>query len=128
MHFGVMRQRCPERYQTCIPFDKVEYSPMTSASEEKRLEHEHYHLERYKKMTGINLDFVQDNHSRSRKGTLRGLHYQLDPYSQGKLVRCINGNIYDVAVDLRKDSETFGTSYQIPSGKTQGTRSKESFG
>ena len=52
--------------------------------------------------------FVQDNHSRSRKGTLRGLHYQLDPYSQGKLVRCINGVIYDVAVDLRKDSETFG--------------------
>jgi len=52
--------------------------------------------------------FVQDNHSRSRKGTLRGLHYQLDPYSQGKLVRCMNGVIYDVAVDLRKDSETFG--------------------
>ena len=52
--------------------------------------------------------FLQDNHSRSRKGTLRGLHYQLDPYSQGKLVRCINGVIYDVAVDLRKDSETFG--------------------
>ena len=52
--------------------------------------------------------FVQDNHSRSRKGTLRGLHYQLDPYSQGKLVRCVNGVIYDVAVDLRKDSETFG--------------------
>ncbi len=52
--------------------------------------------------------FVQDNHSRSRKGTLRGLHYQLEPYSQGKLVRCINGVIYDVAVDLRKDSETFG--------------------
>ena len=52
--------------------------------------------------------FVQDNHSRSRKGTLRGLHYQLDPYSQGKLVRCINGVVYDVAVDLRKDSETFG--------------------
>ena len=52
--------------------------------------------------------FIQDNHSRSRKGTLRGLHYQLDPYSQGKLVRCMNGVIYDVAVDLRKDSETFG--------------------
>ena len=52
--------------------------------------------------------FVQDNHSRSKKGTLRGLHYQLDPYSQGKLVRCVNGVIYDVAVDLRKDSETFG--------------------
>ena len=76
--------------------------------------------------------FVQDNHSRSRKGTLRGLHYQLDPYSQGKLVRCINGNIYDVAVDLRKDSETFGTwagielssenniQFWIPSGFAHG--------
>ena len=52
--------------------------------------------------------FVQDNHSRSKKGTLRGLHYQIDPYPQGKLVSCINGKIYDVAVDLRKNSETFG--------------------
>lgn len=52
--------------------------------------------------------FVQDNHSRSKKGTLRGLHYQLDPHAQGKLVSCINGKIYDVAVDLRQDSETFG--------------------
>jgi dTDP-4-dehydrorhamnose 3,5-epimerase len=52
--------------------------------------------------------FVQDNHSRSKKGTLRGLHYQVDPHPQGKLVSCINGKIYDVAVDLRQDSETFG--------------------
>ena len=53
--------------------------------------------------------FVQDNHTRSKKGTLRGLHYQIEPYSQGKLVSCLSGRIYDVAVDLRRDSETFGS-------------------
>jgi len=52
-------------------------------------------------------NFVQDNHSKSKYGVLRGLHYQLEPYSQGKLVRCIKGEIFDVIVDLRKDSETF---------------------
>lgn len=56
---------------------------------------------------GISLDFVQDNHSRSRQGTLRGLHYQVRQ-SQGKLVRVTAGEIYDVAVDLRKSSPSFG--------------------
>ena len=54
-----------------------------------------------------NLDFVQDNHSKSSLGVLRGLHYQLPPYPQGKLVRCIKGKVFDVAVDLRKSSRTF---------------------
>lgn len=54
------------------------------------------------------VSFVQDNHSRSRRGVLRGLHYQLPPYPQAKLVRCIVGEIYDVAVDLRRGSSTFG--------------------
>ena len=57
--------------------------------------------------------FVQDNHSKSVKGTLRGLHYQKDPYSQGKLVRCLSGEIYDVAVDLRKSSKTFLSHFFI---------------
>lgn len=52
--------------------------------------------------------FVQDNESRSSYGVLRGLHYQLNPYSQTKLVRVLQGAVYDVAVDLRKDSPTFG--------------------
>ena len=52
--------------------------------------------------------FVQDNLSKSSKGVLRGLHFQIDPYPQSKLVRCISGEIFDVAVDLRKDSPTFG--------------------
>lgn len=59
--------------------------------------------------TGINVKFVQDNQSFSAaKGTLRGLHYQLDPKAQTKLVRCTKGAIYDVAVDIRKGSSTFG--------------------
>ncbi len=58
--------------------------------------------------TGIDCDFVQDNHSRSTKGVLRGLHYQLPPTSQGKLVRALVGDIFDVAVDIRKDSPNFG--------------------
>ena len=56
---------------------------------------------------GITADFVQDNHSRSAKGVLRGLHYQIQN-TQGKLVRVISGSVYDVAVDLRKSSPTFG--------------------
>jgi dTDP-4-dehydrorhamnose 3,5-epimerase len=52
--------------------------------------------------------FVQDNHSRSSQGVLRGLHYQLEPHAQGKLVRCVVGEIFDVAVDLRRGSATFG--------------------
>jgi dTDP-4-dehydrorhamnose 3,5-epimerase len=52
--------------------------------------------------------FVQDNHSRSSRGVLRGLHYQLPPHPQGKLVRCVLGEIFDVAVDIRRSSATFG--------------------
>lgn len=58
--------------------------------------------------TGLDLDFVQHNHSRSTRGVLRGLHYQLPPYAQGKLVRVASGAIWDVAVDVRPDSPTFG--------------------
>lgn len=57
---------------------------------------------------GIREEFVQDNHSRSMRGVLRGLHFQKDEHAQGKLVRATLGEIYDVAVDIRKDSETFG--------------------
>ncbi len=62
---------------------------------------------------GINTSFVQDNESKSTQGVIRGLHYQLNPYAQGKLVRAIEGTVYDVAVDLRKDSPTFGQWYGV---------------
>jgi len=58
--------------------------------------------------SGIPEHFVQDNYSRSIRGVLRGLHYQLDPKAQGKLVRCVLGRIFDVAVDIRKGSPTYG--------------------
>ena len=57
---------------------------------------------------GRHVEFVQDNHSMSKKGVLRGLHYQLDPNAQGKLVRCVEGEVFDVAVDIRRSSPTFG--------------------
>ncbi|PZL97221.1 dTDP-4-dehydrorhamnose 3,5-epimerase [Pantoea graminicola] len=62
----------------------------------------------FDKAIGRHVDFVQDNHSMSKKGVLRGLHYQLDPHAQGKLVRCVEGEVFDVAVDIRRSSSTFG--------------------
>lgn len=76
-----------------------------------------YFFESYNKSKlselGINIDFVQDNQSFSKKGTLRGLHYQNPPFAQTKLVRVLQGEIMDVAVDLRKDSPTFGKHFGI---------------
>jgi dTDP-4-dehydrorhamnose 3,5-epimerase len=68
---------------------------------------ETFQAERYAEKAGITLPFVQDNHSRSTKGVLRGLHFQRSR-PQGKLVRCVRGEVLDVAVDIRKDSPTFG--------------------
>lgn len=62
---------------------------------------------------GFHETFVQDNISRSRKGVLRGLHYQILPHGMGKLVRCLSGAVYDVAVDLRRASPTFGRHFGI---------------
>lgn len=62
---------------------------------------------------GIKINFVQDNQSFSKKGTVRGLHYQNPPFAQTKLIRVLEGEIIDVAVDLRKDSPTYGKSFSI---------------
>lgn len=68
---------------------------------------ETFQVDRYRREAGIDLPFVQDNHSRSSRGVLRGLHAQ-DPYPQGKLVRVARGAVYDVAVDINPRSPTFG--------------------
>ncbi|HJS53966.1 MAG TPA: dTDP-4-dehydrorhamnose 3,5-epimerase, partial [Chitinophagaceae bacterium] len=62
---------------------------------------------------GINIDFVQDNQSSSQYGVIRGLHYQLNPYAQVKLIRVLSGRVLDVAVDIRRGSPGFGESFSI---------------
>ena len=69
---------------------------------------ESFNQRQFEEIVGRKISFVQDNHSKSKKGVLRGLHYQLPPFAQGKLVRCINGEVYDVAVDLRPESINYG--------------------
>jgi len=69
---------------------------------------ESWNEDRFNTATGNALRFVQDNHSRSSRGVLRGLHYQLHPNAQGKLVRCVAGAVFDVAVDMRASSANFG--------------------
>lgn len=69
---------------------------------------ESYNQRAFHEATGLTPDFVQDNHSRSARGVLRGLHYQIEPRAQGKLVRVVQGAVFDVAVDIRPGSPTFG--------------------
>ena len=80
----------------------------TRHKDERGFFSETYSRRRYKEI-GIDVEFLQDNHSfSSEPGTLRGLHFQAPPNAQGKLVHCVKGAIFDVAVDIRKDSPTFG--------------------
>lgn len=76
-----------------------------------------YFFESYNKKAfadaGINAEFVQDNQSFSHKGALRGLHAQANPYAQGKLVRVVQGKVMDIAVDIRKNSSTFGQHFSM---------------
>ncbi|HUI31350.1 MAG TPA: dTDP-4-dehydrorhamnose 3,5-epimerase [Candidatus Acidoferrales bacterium] len=80
--------------------------PLTH-SDERGFFMETYRADEFEKV-GIKKEFIQDNHSLSIKNVIRGLHFQIKPHAQSKLVRCIRGEIYDVAVDLRKRSKTFG--------------------
>lgn len=73
---------------------------------------ESFNLRDFRAATGVTLDFVQDNHSRSRKNVLRGMHYQIQ-HPQGKLVRVVAGSVFDVVVDLRRSSDTFGQWFGV---------------
>jgi len=76
--------------------------------DERGFFYESYNARVFTRATGLNPVFVQDNHSRSRHGVLRGLHYQMPPHDQGKLLRVVIGEVYDVAVDIRRSSPFFG--------------------
>ncbi|WP_027714505.1 dTDP-4-dehydrorhamnose 3,5-epimerase [Desulfuromonas sp. TF] len=91
--------------QTAIP-DVLIIEPKVFG-DERGFFFESYNERQWEEKTGLRTRFVQDNHSRSAKGVLRGLHYQIRQ-PQGKLVRCVFGEVFDVAVDLRRSSPTFG--------------------
>ena len=87
--------------------DVVLFTP-TVFGDDRGLFMESYNARAFAEATGCESQFVQDNHSKSQRGVLRGLHYQLPPHAQGKLVRVVTGAVFDVAVDLRRRSSTFG--------------------
>lgn len=80
----------------------------TVFTDERGFFFESFNHKEFEEALGYSVNFVQDNHSKSTKGVLRGLHYQLPPKAQGKLVRVTQGEVFDVAVDIRKNSPTFG--------------------
>ena len=80
----------------------------TVFTDERGFFFESFNHKKFEEAVGYSVNFVQDNHSKSTKGVLRGLHYQLPPKAQGKLVRVTQGEVFDVAVDIRKNSPTFG--------------------
>src|SRR5574344_1864048 len=92
--------------KTAIP-DVLIFEPKVFG-DERGFFFESFNHKLFEETVGYQVNFVQDNHSKSSKGVLRGLHYQLPPYAQGKLVRCVVGEVFDVAVDIRKSSPTFG--------------------
>ncbi|WP_265468300.1 dTDP-4-dehydrorhamnose 3,5-epimerase [Aeromonas salmonicida] len=92
--------------KTAIP-DVLIFEPKVFG-DERGFFFESFNHKLFEEAVGYHVNFVQDNHSKSSKGVLRGLHYQLPPHAQGKLVRCVAGEVFDVAVDIRKSSPTFG--------------------
>jgi dTDP-4-dehydrorhamnose 3,5-epimerase len=95
------------RFERLAIPDVVLFEPTTFA-DERGLFFESFSQRIFDTAIGVGVTFVQDNHSVSQKNVIRGLHYQLTPHAQGKLVRVVRGAVYDVAVDLRRGSTTFG--------------------
>ncbi len=92
--------------KTAIP-DVLIFEPKVFG-DERGFFFESFNHKLFEEAVGSPVTFVQDNHSKSSKGVLRGLHYQLPPHAQGKLVRCVAGEVFDVVVDIRQSSPTFG--------------------
>jgi dTDP-4-dehydrorhamnose 3,5-epimerase len=100
---------------------RVEQTPLkdcyiihdTVFADERGYFFESFNQQKFQSLTGLDVSFVQDNQSKSSKGVLRGMHYQLGKHSQAKLVRVLDGAVLDIAVDLRKESSTFGQSFSI---------------
>lgn len=107
----------------CTPADnmKVEQTPLkdcyiihnTVFRDDRGYFFESFNKQKFGELTGLDVNFVQDNQSKSQYGVLRGLHFQKGAYAQAKLVRVLEGKVLDVAVDLRKDSSTFGKSFTL---------------
>ena len=95
------------KYEKLAIPEVVLFTP-TLFGDERGFFFESFNARVFTEATGLNPNFVQDNHSKSQRGVLRGLHYQLPPKAQGKLVRVVQGEVFDVAVDIRKRSPTFG--------------------
>ena len=93
---------------TSLAIPEVILFEPTVFTDERGFFFESFNHKKFEEAVGYSVNFVQDNHSKSAKGVLRGLHYQLAPMAQGKLVRVTQGEVFDVAVDIRKDSPTFG--------------------
>ncbi len=93
-------------------FTETELPGLLLVEESRHADERGFFSETYRRSAfreaGVDAEFVQDNHARSRRGVLRGLHYQLPPRAQGKLVRVVRGEVFDVAVDLRRGSPTRG--------------------
>jgi dTDP-4-dehydrorhamnose 3,5-epimerase len=97
---------------TTTPFDGVLLLEPKVFGDERGFFFESFNQRDFDQATGLSVQFVQDNHSKSSQGVLRGLHYQIQ-HPQGKLVRVTAGEVFDVVVDLRSSSATFGRSYGI---------------
>jgi dTDP-4-dehydrorhamnose 3,5-epimerase len=100
---------------------RVEQTPLkdcyiihdTVFADERGYFFESFNQQKFESLTGLNVSFVQDNQSKSSRGVLRGMHYQLGVHAQAKLVRVFEGTVLDVVVDLRTDSPSFGQSFSI---------------
>lgn len=92
---------------TCLEIPEVKLIEPHIFGDERGFFFESFNQSQFDEVVGRHVEFVQDNHSRTKKNVLRGLHYQLMPFAQGKLVRVAHGEVFDVAVDIRKSSPTF---------------------